>query len=147
MPEITFRKATKEDVPIYIELEKLAPSDIYARITDEQAVEKEIENNEVYLILKDDKVIGTTEYTMKSPDHAYLGGLLIHPDFRGQGIGRKAAEFRLNQLKGIKRIDLHTHPRNSRIIRLYLSLGFVIEAWKDNYFGDGEPRLVIVREQ
>ena len=46
----------------------------------------------------------------------------------------------------VKRIDLVTHPHNSKIIGLYLSYGFIIEAWKDNHFGDGEPRIVLARE-
>jgi hypothetical protein len=29
---------------------------------------------------------------------------------------------------------------------LYLSMGFIIESWLDNYFGDGEPRLMLVKK-
>ncbi|TSC74309.1 MAG: acetyltransferase [Parcubacteria group bacterium Gr01-1014_44] len=145
---ITFQKATVDDVKIFIELEKkVAHLKIYSGIIDEGEARKEIENNEVYFIRKGNEVIGSTEYQMKGPNEAYLGGLVIDPLFQGQGIARQAIEFRLNKLENVKRVWLVTHPHNSKIIRLYLSYGFIIEAWKDNYYGDGEPRLVLVLEK
>ncbi|MFA5009709.1 MAG: GNAT family N-acetyltransferase [Patescibacteria group bacterium] len=144
MSDITFKKVTIEDVDKLLEVEKTAVSSkTYFSITDREEAKKEIENNEVYFIIKHNKIVGTTEYQIKNPNHAYLGGLVIIPSFQGQGIARKAAEFKLEKLKNIKRIDLTAHPRNNKIIVLYLSLGFHIESWKDNYFGDGEPRLIL----
>lgn len=148
MSDITFRKVTTEDVDKFIEIEKTAvDSKVYSGTTDPEEAKEEIENNEVYFIIKDGKIIGSTEYQIKSPEHAYLGGLVVLPEFQGQGIAREAAKFRLEKLKDMKRIDLVTHPCNSKIITLYLSLGFYIESWKNNYYGDGEPRLVLVRQK
>lgn len=148
MSDITFRKATIEDLDKFIEIEKTAVGlRVYSGIVDSKEAKEEIENNEVYFILKDGEVVGSTEYQIKSPKHAYLGGLVVLPEFQGQGIAREAAKFRLEKLKDMDRVDLVTHPRNSKIITLYLSLGFYIESWKDNYFGDGEPRLVLVRQK
>ncbi len=145
MQEITFQKATIEDVDTFLELEKkVSHVKMYSAILDKEEARKEIEHNEVYFIKKGDTIVGSTEYTIKSPEHAYMGGLVIEPAYQGQGIARKAIEFRLNKLKNMKRIDLVTHPHNGKIIKMYLSYGFVIEAWKDNYYGDGEPRLVLV---
>ena len=147
MPEITFQKATMEDLDIYVELEKsVSNSKIYRSVTDKDKARKWMENNEVYFIKKDGVIVGSTDYRMENPNYAHLGGLVIDPKFQGQGIARKAIEFRLNKLKDVKRIDLVTHPHNSKIIGLYLSYGFIIEAWKDNHFGDGEPRIVLARE-
>lgn len=144
MPDITFQKATIDDVDIFLELEKkVSHSKTYSGIFDKKEAIEEIENNEVYLIKKGDAIIGSTEYQMQGPSHAYMSGLVIHPDYQGQGIARKAIEFKLAKLKDIKRIDLVTHPHNSKIIRMYLSYGFIIESWKDNYYGDGEPRIVL----
>lgn len=148
MSEITFQKATVNDIKVFIELEKkVAHLKIYSGIIDEDGAREEIENNEVYFIKKDDKIIGSMEYQVKSPNEAYLGGLVIDPDFQGQGFAREAIKFRLDKLKGFKRIWLVTHPHNNKIIRLYLSYGFTIESWKDNYYGDGEPRLVLALEK
>ncbi len=145
--EITFQKATLDDVDKFVEIEKTSAGlNLYSSMTDPAEAKEEIENNEVYFIKKDNDIVGTTEYQIKSPDEAYLGGLLIKPEFRGQGIARRAIEFRLDKLKGIKRLWLVTHPHNSKMIRMYLSYGFIIEAWKDNYYGDDQPRLVLSRE-
>jgi ribosomal protein S18 acetylase RimI-like enzyme len=148
MSEINFQKATTDDADKYIELEKkVAHLKIYSGIVDREEAKKEIENNEVYFIVQDNKIIGSTEYQVRDGNEAYLGGLVIDPDFQGQGIARQAIEFKLDKLKDVKRLWLVTHPHNSKIIRMYLSYGFAIEAWKDNYFGDGEPRLVLSREK
>ncbi len=150
MSDISFLKATIEDEDIdkFIEIEKTAAGlRVYSGIIDPEEAKEEIENNEVYFILKDNKIVGSTEYQIKGPKHAYLGGLVVLPEFQGQGIAREAAKFSLEKLKDIDRVDLVTHPHNSKIITLYLSLGFYIESWKDNYYGDGEPRLVLVRQK
>jgi|SRR3989338_609856 len=148
MADTTFRKVTTEDIDKFIEIEKTAVgSKTYSGILDRDEARDEIENNEVYFIMKDNEIVGSTEYQIKSPNHGYLGGLVVFPNFQGQGIAREAAKFRLEKLKDMERVDLVTHPRNSKIIILYLSLGFYIESWKDNYYGDGEPRLVLVRQK
>ena len=145
--KLSFRKAMPDDADAFVELEHTAAvNKTYSGILDREEALKEFAENEVYLIYKDDKLAGSTEYEMKNPDHAYLSGLVIHPDYQGKGIGREAALFRLEKLKGVKRIDLVTHPENFKIIDLYQSLGFKIEKQIENYFGDGEPRLVLVRE-
>lgn len=144
MFNITFHKATLADIDTYLALEKTAMSlKVYSGIVDAEEAKEEIETNEVYLIKKDGVVVGSTEYQIQGPGHAYMSGLVIDPAFAGQGIGRKAIEFKLAQLKDMQRIDLVTHPHNSKVICMYLSYGFIIEAWKDNYFRDGEPRLVL----
>jgi ribosomal-protein-alanine N-acetyltransferase len=51
--------------------------------------------------------------------------------------------FILEKCKGSNRIDLVTHPENSSALELYSSLGFKVESRQENYFGDGEPRLVL----
>jgi ribosomal-protein-alanine N-acetyltransferase len=52
--------------------------------------------------------------------------------------------FILEKCKGTDRIDLVTHPENKNALQLYMSLGFKVESRRENYFGDGEPRLVLV---
>lgn len=147
--DITFRKATIDDVAEFLKIEKsVAGSKTYSGSANEEEATKEIENNIVYFIQEKGINIGTIEYEIKEENHAYLSGIVVSPDFQGKGIGRKALEWLLaNDLKNFERVDLVTHPHNTRAIMLYLSLGFVIEAWKDNHYGDGEPRIVLAREK
>lgn len=146
MAEITFQKVTTGDNDInkFLEIERSATGvNTYSSIDDEIEAKEEIDTNEVYFIKIDDKIIGSTEYQIKSSDEAYLSGLVILPEFQGKGIARKAIEFRLEKIKDMKRIWVVTHPENKKILKLYESLGFKVESRKENYYGDGEPRLVL----
>lgn len=144
MSTVTFQKATIDDVDAFFNLEKkVLHLQVYSGSEDRDEAREEIENNETYLIRQGDVVVGSTEYQIQGADTAYLSGLVIDPDFQGQGIARKAIEFRFDRLKDMKRIYLVTHPHNSKIICMYLSYGFIVESWKDDYFGDGEPRIVL----
>lgn len=144
---LIFKKATSKDVSKFVKLdENEINNKMYSCFLNKDEVLKEFKENEVYLIYKDDILVGSTEFQIKSPNHAYLSGLIIDPTFWGQGIGYEAILFRLKKLKGFKRIDLVTHPENSKIINMYQSLGFKIEKHIENYYGDGEPRLMLVKE-
>ena len=146
MPTITLHRATPDDLDTFIELEKsVAHLKVYSSITDRSEAREEIQNNTVYLIKRENTVVGSIEYQMKDTHHAYLSGFVVNPRYQGQGIGREALMQILEDLKEIKRVDLVTHPHNTPAIMLYLSLGFIIEGWKDNYFGDGEPRVILSR--
>lgn len=146
MQNITLRRATHGDLKTLLALEKsVSCSTTYSGIADEKEMEEEIRDNVVYLIEKDGVAVGSIEYQRKTPDHAYVSGVVVNPDFQGQGIAREAMERILKELEGTKQIDLVTHPRNTPALMLYLSLGFTIESWKDNYYGDGEPRILLAK--
>jgi ribosomal protein S18 acetylase RimI-like enzyme len=51
----------------------------------------------------------------------------------------------LEELKDYKRIELVTHPDNKSAIKLYFSFGFLTEKQMENYFGDGEPRILMAK--
>jgi ribosomal protein S18 acetylase RimI-like enzyme len=53
--------------------------------------------------------------------------------------------FLVGQLGDAVRLELVTHPENDHALRLYGSLGFKVEEEISNYFGDGEPRVKLVR--
>ena len=144
MKNINLQRATADDVDIFVLLEKsVVGVKTYSGIVEKDEAEKEIEENIVYIIKLDDLAVGNIEYKMEDKDTAYLGGLVVLPDFQGQGIAREAIKQILEKIGDVKKIYLVTHPHNSPAIKLYLSFGFVIDGWKDNYFGDGEPRIVM----
>lgn len=144
--KITFQRVTKKDVDKYLEIEsKVMNSKTYSGISDKKEALNEFRNNVIYFIKSGNKVIGTTEYELKNKNKAYLSGTAIDPDYQNNGIGRLAMEFRLKKLKKMKTIEVVTHPENNRMLTLLLKSGFKIKSWKDNYFGDGEPRLFLVK--
>lgn len=148
MPEITFHKATLDDIDAYLALEqKVIHLRVYSGIVDREEAKEEFATNEVYMIKRDGVVIGSTEYEIQDGGVVYMSGLVIDPDFQGLGIARKAIEFRLSLVPDARRIYVVTHPHNSKVIGMYLSYGFIIESWKDDFYGDGEPRLVLALER
>ena len=148
MQKISLQRATTEDIDTYLLIERsvgAGHSKTYSGVTNEKEARDEIEKNTVYLIKKDDLVVGSIQYQLEGRDRAHITGLVVDPRFQEQGIGREALTQIFDELKDARRIDLVTHPHNTPAIMLYLSFGFVIESWKDDYFGDGEPRIVLSR--
>jgi len=146
MKKITLKLATEKDIPIFIELEKsIGNLRTYSNMTDEKETRDEFKKNIVHLIQYGNEIVGSVEYEIKSLDHTYISGLLINPKFQGKGIGRDAMKQVLDKIKCFKRIDLVTHPDNVPALNLYKSLGFVFESRIENYFGDGEPRVRLVK--
>ncbi|KKU03864.1 MAG: hypothetical protein A2131_02405 [Candidatus Sungbacteria bacterium GWC2_49_10] len=145
---IHLKKAILDDFPILLELEKsVAGTNIYSPMLEENEWKEELRKNTVYLIIKNEDIVGNLSYEKKSNDHVYISGLVIDPRFQGQGIAREVLTNLLKELKDVQRIDLVTHPDNRRALELYRSLGFVIGSRKEDYFGDGEPRLALVLER
>lgn len=145
---LSFRRATPEDADAFLALERsVAGTRMYSGSADKAEALQEIAENEVYLIYRGEQLVGSAAFQMKGPDHAYLSGVVVYPDYQRQGIAREAALFRLRKLQGVKRIDLVTHPGNFKTINLWKSLGFEVEKRIENYFGDGEPRLVLAKER
>jgi ribosomal protein S18 acetylase RimI-like enzyme len=59
-------------------------------------------------------------------------GMGVRADFRGHGIGRRLIEATLQRAgeKGLERVELEVFASNTPAIRLYESLGFVVEGIK-----------------
>ncbi len=143
-PDLLFRKAVSDDVEAYLDLERhVSNNRTYSAILDRNEALRELAENEVYLAYKDGQLVGSVAYQIQGPDTAYLSGIVVYPAFQGQGIGRAMAEFRLGKVSGVQRVYLVTHPENRRAIALNESLGFRFEKRVENYFGDGEPRIVM----
>ena len=146
--DIVLQRATVADVAQYLAVERTAIGPkTYSGITDEREARWEIETNVVYFIKKGGEIAGTIQYEPGRPARAYVSGIVVMPEFEGKGVARGALHLLFKELEGIRRIDAVVHPHNVRSLRLFLSFGFIIESWKDNFFDDGEPRVVLVRIQ
>ncbi len=140
---IIFRKAestNSEDVELYVCLEKQGSSESYRAITDEKEAREMPLDEDVYFILQQGRVIGSTSYSINGKE-GYFGGLFILPEYRGQGITHEAVRFRMDRMKDCRYLWLVTHPHNSKILAMYTSMGFIIEKWIDNFEDSGTPRL------
>ena len=77
-------------------------------------------------------------------------GLVVHPNYRRQGIGLKLFQTRMTDLlkkPDLKRIYATNYPQNTPIILLYLTNGFVIYDFKKDLYGPGVDRLFLKYEK
>ena len=145
---IQLKEATMTDIPTLLKLEQsVAGTNVYSPMLEKSDWTEELQTNKVYLIEKNNVVVGNLSYERKSSDHVYISGLMVIPEFQGQGVAREVLTRLLKELKDVKRVDLVTHPDNQKALQLYQSLGFIVESRKENYFGDGEPRLILANKK
>lgn len=143
---IHLRKATPVDISVLLAIEEsVAGSNLYSPLLQEGEWLTELQQSTVYIIEKDNVVVGNVSYEKKKGSHIYISGLVIHKKFQGHGIARATLLKVLDEIRDVKRVDLVTHPDNKVALRLYQSLGFVVESRRENYFGDGEPRIFLAR--
>ncbi len=145
---VQLKEATVTDIPTLLKLEQsVAGTNVYSPMLEKSDWTEELQTNKVYLIEKNNVVVGNLSYERKSSDHVYISGLMVIPEFQGQGVAREVLTRLLKELKDVKRVDLVTHPDNQKALQLYQSLGFIVESRKENYFGDGEPRLILANKK
>lgn len=144
---LSFKRAALADWETVLFLEKSASSKLFYAFTNEKDVKEYLSKSEVYIVYKSKTPIGTVSFEIKGKDHAYFDALTILPKFRNKGYATMALKWIFKKLDKYKTIDLLTHPHNMAAIKVYLKFGFVIDSWKENSFGDGEPRIRLVRER
>jgi GNAT superfamily N-acetyltransferase len=85
-----------------------------------------------------DRLVGTVTTTTYGRDLAWIGMMVIDPDFRGRGIGTDLMRMALDYLNslGITNIKLDATPAGRP---LYESLGFVAEAELERWQGVARP--------
>jgi ribosomal protein S18 acetylase RimI-like enzyme len=144
MDKITLKRATLENAKEIAKIEKSAQSKTYAARIKEQDLIDFINNDSVFLIKNEGVTVGLVSYEVTKKGVSHCNGLVLYPKFRDKGFARKAMKLVLKKMIKYPRAELVVHPHNSPAVSLYLSLGFIIEDWIKNYFGDGEPRLMLV---
>jgi len=146
MEKISLQKATLKDLEKVAALEKESDSKTYFAITAQQELQDFIKNESVYLIKRKKLVVGLVAYKVLKGNIAHFDGLVVRPKLRRQSIATQATALLLKSMAKYARIELGVHPHNNPALCLYLKLGFIIQSWRDNYFGDGEPRLILVKK-
>lgn len=140
---VTLQAAGEQDIEQLIEIEKsVAGQRTYSPMLTAEDWTEELEKGHVYFIKQGEKVVGNISYEERPEDSLYISGVIVLPEFQGHGIGRTALQHVLDQYQHAKRIELVTHPDNPAL-KLYESLGFKIESRNEDYWGEGEPRLLL----
>ncbi len=144
--EVKYRKVTEKNIPLYLKIEKIGGSSgLYFSLKTVHEVKKFLAENTVYFICDGAKIIGTISYEIKNKDRVILTGIVVIPDYQKKGVATDAVKKILSEIENIKKIELVTHPKNIPAIKLYTRFGFRIVGRKENFFGDGQPRLLLER--
>ena len=132
---IHLSKADKDDLPEILALQKLAFYENSVRYNDvniqplTQTLSDITEEAKTHIFLKatvDGKIVGSVRGILRD-DHAYIGKLIVHPDYQNRGIGRKlmlAVESEFDTTK----FELGTGHLDTKNIAFYTKLGYEIYA-------------------
>ena len=105
-----------------------------------------LRGSETYLVREEGKIVGFHAFLPVNELEVEIKTMAVLPQFQGKGVGQKMMK-EMKQLNKHKRLILATHPRNIQALVFYLKQGFIVYGWKDNYFGDGQPRLLLSFEE
>ncbi|MFA6918086.1 MAG: GNAT family N-acetyltransferase [Candidatus Gracilibacteria bacterium] len=145
MEKIKFKQAIVNDWKLVEKLEKGAESPFFCPCDGEAGYKKYIKESKVFFIISGKKTIGTVSYKIEKNKTVLVNGLTILPSYRGKGFATAVMEKLLKTL-GKRDFSLLVHPENIPALLIYLRLGFAISEWKDNYFGNGQPRLYLKKK-
>ncbi len=143
---ITLESATENDFPRIIEIENKLAGKTYTTLGNEEQLRATMAKGPIQLIKREGQTVGVLAYYPTEDASIYIDALAVEPEHQGQGIGREALQQALGQIKATQKIWLVTHPDNISV-KLYESLGFKTQERKENYFGDGEPRIIMTLER
>lgn len=138
-----FHKVTTDhDWEVFLDIENKAASasPYYLAFTNMKDLKQFIGDSVVYILYVNDIPVGHVEYEVKDQE-AEITGFVVLPEYRGKGYGKVLFSKAMDDLRNVPLVHLMTHPKNSIALQIYLSAGFTIVAWKDNFYGNGQPRL------
>jgi len=139
---VSLRRARADDVDFLVELvthEEVEPYLAAVGAKDREAILAEIEHSEaepeafgVFVVEVDGERAGTIHFTRANVRSriANLGGLAVHPDFRGRHVGDEAARLIQSHLihdLGFHRLQLEVYGFNERAMRHAERSGFLRE--------------------
>jgi ribosomal-protein-alanine N-acetyltransferase len=141
---ISYTLVMPEDAATLVAFEqRVADPKLYSPPRDLPTALKDITDNSFYFIRTGDTVLGTISYRLRPDQIAYVSNLAVDQLYRRKGIARAALLFVFKKCAAATRMELVVHPGNKIALRLYNSLGFEMKSRQENYFGDGEPRLLL----
>lgn len=97
-----------------------------------------MEKGQLYVFSQAEMPVGMFKLVplLHRTDHvAYLGGVGVHPDHMGKGIGKQMMHAIVDfaRQRGFRRVELSTATINTKAIRLYEQVGFAPEGVMRQY--------------
>ena len=140
------RKATLEDLPTLLELEKVCfrtnpyrKEQIEWFLSTRKAV--------TFLSTRDDVAVGSVMLSIGGSEGKVVS-IGVHPDWRGKGVAKelmKVADKWFTDL-GVTVVGLEVSVQNPEAIRLYSSLGFEVKRTLKSYYSKREDAFYMRKE-
>jgi ribosomal protein S18 acetylase RimI-like enzyme len=141
------RRAGSNDVEAIISFEadvmNLRNLRLYGRPLDHAAALSEVQANEYFLHVRHERIAATGAWCRRDDGTVYLSNIAVRADLRRQGLARIMMLHLLDCCSEAAAVDLAVRPENEAACSLYRSPGFKRSRQVENFFGDGEPRLII----
>lgn len=93
--------------------------------------------------------IGFSLFDLSRADSfAHLLKMIVHPELRGQGLGRKLLENHLGALKkeGLQHFFLEVEEENHVAQNLYQACGFKVIHRKKDFYGNNRHALIMIAD-
>ncbi len=145
-PKVTLTEATEKDVKKLVAIETAGSTgEMHAPLLREEKWVQYLGTHTVWLIRVARKVVGYLAVQHKSAEHVRVHGVVVLPEQRGVGVESAVLGKFVEEMQAVPRIDLAVHPLHASM-QVFKSVGFTEESLHENFYGDGEPRIVMVYE-
>ncbi len=141
---ITVRPFDRADIPAVAALEAVGQSQPWTpgMLEDELGAE-----NRSYVVAETDVVLGYGG-VMVIGEEAHITNLLVDPERRGEGVGRRLMigliEAAISQ--GARHLTLEVRSKNEPARRLYQSLGLAPVGVRRGYYGDDDALIMWLQD-
>lgn len=106
---------------------------------------KYLEYCEVYMAYDGEKAIGFIALEEREDHVVEVKTLAVYPTYQHHHIGKELLGKALSLFPGHV-YHLYVHPQNEQALQLYGKSGFKAIGRVENYFGDGQPRVIMERK-
>jgi ribosomal-protein-alanine N-acetyltransferase len=143
--DVAIRRVERADLLAVVRIERACFSDPWPR----DAFERLLDEPAFLVAVRDDAVVGYI-VADRTPNHGrdigHIKDLAVHPDARGEGIGRTLLRSGLVRLRatGVAVVRLEVRESNDPARSLYADEGFEPIRRVGGYYRDGEDALVLI---
>ncbi|OGC30617.1 ribosomal-protein-alanine N-acetyltransferase [candidate division WOR-1 bacterium RIFOXYB2_FULL_48_7] len=125
----------ERDIPQVVEIERLS-----FKFPKPESVFREDEHK--YLVAKEENQIVGYIGIEKVLDEVHIINMAVHPDYRGQGIGKRLMQHVLNE-EEVFFLEVRISNENAK--KVYERYGFKVINTRKGYYADGEDAFVMRR--